>query len=852
MLNKILKTQILVLFLYCFFPLFANEGNIKQGLYFFSYEMDKDKRTGLDLTPQKPLKFSKGFSMDFEFRLRSQGESFGYIFRMIGNDSLNIDLVSDVINLNNFSLIIGNKTFIQFNAREIPDFALDEWVKVSFIYNEQKHSVSLVINNISKSVDYSLDKIKDYNIFFGGNLPQKFSTTDVPPMIVKDIRIFNEKQQLIRNWKLEKHGDSTVFDECEDDKAVVVNPLWEIDSHAKWEKIKTISLPDTYQQIAYDKKSDRIFIVKGSYILVYHLQTNILDTISPLKGVPYNLSANQLVYDNNRGELISYCFEKDSLSRFDFQSQSWNNSNNSFIVPYFWHHSKYFDSEDSTLFALGGYGFHTYSGLLHKYAVRDKKWEQFDLSKSIAPRYLASMGNLNKTSVLFFGGYGNESGKQQESPHNYYDLYSLDKETLEVTKIWEIENVDIDFTNGNSLIVNEDNNTFYTVSYPNKMYESYITLHEYYIDRPEYRRLGDSIQYFFNDVESYCDLFRPADKSKLITLTSTVKKGSTEIGVYTIAYPPLSLSDTVQVQKSKAIDWKFVWLSIAALVLIVFIYFLVKKYKKDKYIQSVSSDLTHTAKIGGIRPESAEIIYPSINLLGDFQVTDSEEVNVTNSFTPTTKQIFLLLLLTTINNRQGVSSLEFRNFFWPDKDDDSARNNRNVYINRLRILLKNVGDIKIISDKGYWMLSLNDSVFCDYEKILSLISEIKGKPKFDKELLKEMLELAQRGKLLPYYEMEWLDNYKTAYSNLIIEFLLDVADYPELESDLGLLLQIAEVILLQDSIEESAVRLRCNILFRLGKKKHALQCYNKFAEEHLNLLGIETNLTFEDIVKNKK
>jgi formylmethanofuran dehydrogenase subunit A len=35
----------------------------------------------------------------------------------------------------------------------------------------------------------------------------------------------------------------------------------------------------------------------------------------------------------------------------------------------------------------------------------------------------------------------------------------------------------------------------------------------------------------------------------------------------------------------------------------------------------------------------------------------------------------------------------------------------------------------------------------------------------------------------------------------------------------------------------------------LEKRKQAYEAYHKFAEEHLHLLGINTKLSFEDILK---
>jgi hypothetical protein len=832
----------------------SENSKVKQGLYFYSYEANKDKRTSLNLTPKKPFSFPGGFSMDFDFKLRAGVENFGYIFRAIGNDDLNIDLISDINSLSSISLIVGNKTLIQFKVDEISDFQFDKWMSVSLFCNPVKDSIILSINSLEKRTYYDFSSIKDYQISFGGNSLNKFSITDVPPMTVKDIRIFDGKKRLVYNWKLSRHNGDYVYDECKKAEAVTSNPFWEIDNHAKWTKRETIELPQKQQQIAYDELRNRIFIVHKKNIAIYNVSEGTCDVIEAKAGVPFNLESNQLVYDKVVNRLISYSFDRNRFAYFDFDSQTWNNENYQLILPRLsLHHTKYYFSSDSLLVTFGGYGFHEYSALVQEYSMKERKWNKKDLSWDITPRYLGSMGFWKDHQLLYFGGYGSESGIQRESPRNYYDLYSIDVKFLEGRKLWELKDLSPDFTNGNSLVVNNEDQTFYTICYPNKVYDSYILLHQFDLNEPKYRILGDTIQYFFNDVESYCDLFRPEDQSQLLTLTSTLKGQGTEINIYSIAYPPLSLDDTIQFQaKPGAVSrsrWLYILIFLFAFSFFAGIYYVFKRTNRKSRITSVRSQLIKLTTKPQIH---SELPSPSISLLGNFQITDSDKNDISNSFSSTTKQIFLLLLLSTTKNNRGIFSDKLRNLFWPDKDDESARNNRNVYINRLRSLLKNTGSIKILTEKGYWKIVLDDSVSCDYTRLISLISEIQEKKEINESKLLEILDLAGRGKLLPFYEIEWLDDYKMEYSNLLIEFLLEISKLPELRDNLELLLKISEIILLQDSIDESGIHLKCRVLFQIGKKKLALQCYKRFAEEYLDLLGVKTSLTFDDIIRVQK
>jgi two-component SAPR family response regulator len=460
------------------------------------------------------------------------------------------------------------------------------------------------------------------------------------------------------------------------------------------------------------------------------------------------------------------------------------------------------------------------------------------------------MGMYNDSLLLFFGGYGNVSGKQYESPHNYYDLYTINPKTLNINKIWELTNVDKHFTNSNSLVVNKAHQTFYTLSYPNSVFETQAFLHEYSLQTPEFRKLGNPVPFLFNDVESYCDLFMPTDSSALFAVTSCMEGTNSKVEIYSISYPPLSMADTLQAD-SQNVSLLYILLYATLSVIIALpIFLLAKRIRKMMRIKSVLKTIElNNESDKKTEAEQNKTSYPSIHMLDVFEVHDVKGINISHLFTPTTGQMFFLLYFRTLNEGKGITSNELQKILWPDKDSESARNSRNVYFNKLRLILNMIG-IRLCKTNDFWILSYSkDTTYFDYEQVMENIALIRENVKLDKELLHTTLRIAGKGKLLPLYELEWLDKYKTAYTNTVIEFLQSLTTRPDVKNDLPLLLSITEIILIQDSLEESAVRLKCNILFRLGKKKQALQYYNKYVEEHLEILNIKPEFTFDEIVQ---
>jgi hypothetical protein len=92
------------------------------GLYFYSYEVNKENRTSLYIPVPNVISSSDGFSMSFEAKIRNEKQNFGYIFRLIDSNNTNMDLVISDLKaneVNHLSLIANGKVIIQFTKEEI-------------------------------------------------------------------------------------------------------------------------------------------------------------------------------------------------------------------------------------------------------------------------------------------------------------------------------------------------------------------------------------------------------------------------------------------------------------------------------------------------------------------------------------------------------------------------------------------------------------------------------------------------------------------------------------------------------------------------------------------------------------
>jgi DNA-binding SARP family transcriptional activator len=238
----------------------------------------------------------------------------------------------------------------------------------------------------------------------------------------------------------------------------------------------------------------------------------------------------------------------------------------------------------------------------------------------------------------------------------------------------------------------------------------------------------------------------------------------------------------------------------------------------------------------------------SIQFLGGFQVIDKNSSDITGLFTPTLKQIFVMILLASGDGGKGVSSVLLKDNIWFRKSKESARNIRGVYIRKLRILLGEIGDVKLVNNNSYWTIFIGTDVNYDYGRVTYLLQNIRQNPAFVQNYFSELIMLGLKGPLLPNLEYDWLDKHKADYSSEIIDVLLDFSKSLDLQKDIKLIIQIADSVFINDPLNEDALQLKCKVLNDNGKHSLAKNVYESFAREYLNSMGSHFDRSFNDLV----
>ena len=658
-------------------------------------------------------------------------------------------------------------------------------------------------------------------------------------MVIRNINIYNASNKLVRSWELRQHNINEVFDTITYQKAIALNGVWEVDKHAKWKKLTSFKIKGLNPQIAYDKRNGLIFVVKNEFLYKYSLVLNKVDTLRTLNGNPYSSITNNLIYNLLSNKLISYRVGSHLFSEYDFQNNSWSQSAEGLNDKAMLHNSVIAEDRDE-LITFGGYGFHLYNAVLTKYALSNNSMKSKDISTFIEPRYLSSADYCGNGELYVLGGYGCKTGIQDGFTQNYYDLHLINTDSMTCRKLWEFKNDNQFFTFSKSMVIDKEHKYLYSLTYENDKRNTSVQLVRFGLNSPDKKVFADTISYRFHDLSSFCDLFRNEGSNELIAILLYLENNETVINFYSLPLPPLNEADTIQpISKSSSWPWR-IPIFVMLIVIVLFIgYYIVNRKEKKKTI--FPEDLSPVENKGIIKHA------PAIYLLGGLQIIDTQGNDITGRFTSTTKSLFLIILLKSLQNGEGITSQFIDDTLWFNMYKDSAINNRNVNMRKLRLLLKELGSVTISNDNSYWRLDLGEEVYCDYKEVLRLINEIKTR-QYNK--INKALDIVIKGNLLPDANYEWIDNYKSDYSNLIINVLSEISKYPEIKKDLKLLLRISNAMLAQDAIDEDAISLKCYALYHLGKKGLALATFNNFSEKYKKILSSTPKIEFEEIIKD--
>lgn len=829
------------------------------GLGFASYETVQDKRTSLDLTPQKTLCFNGNFEMAFDMAFfPNRPMYFGYIFRIIENDKSNIDLAFNLSEdkKHPFKIVAGeNRTGLSFAINSEKLYSRWTTFRIKFDFDSNK-IIFRVGNSTYSQNGVHLKKNACYKILFGVNNYNDFRSTDTPPMKIRNIQVF-EDGKVRHHWPLNEAASTIAHEIVAQNDALIQNPKWMAAMHHEWEQIKSFRVNGA-ASVAFDPKSEILYVLGTDTLYSYANKELTWKRTAYARGKIILNVGNQAVYDRFTNSLYSFYADQKFLSKYNPTTRSWSRNFTKDKLTNYWQVNKFISGMDSSLYILNGYGRHLYRNHVQQSNPITGAWIfNNTIGDFSTPRYLAALGtNANADTAYILGGFGSKTGQQIVNSKNIYDMMRFTVKDKAFKKLFNLQVKGEEFTFANSLIIDDKTKTYYGLVFPQNKYNSSLRLISGSLTNPGYHLIGNTIPYTFHDIYSFADLYYCTESKMFIAVTLFHNGTQTQVKVYSLQSPPYS--PVVQlVAKGSAGIWPYAIGAAGLLLGVLYVYN--KKRKKTllnkKIIRTYIAEEesvpvneikeSQIVKTEHIISDQAVVIQNNFDyenkykntilLFGDLQVFDADGIEITKHFSPLIKELFLIVLLYSLKRGRGVSSEKLNEILWYDKSVKSAGNNRAVNIAKLKSLLHKLTDCRISKDTGYWKIDIDfNHIYVDYYNYLSIV---KDKKDLSIQKIKNLSAITQRGNFLSNLEYEWLDSFKSEISNEVIDTYLYFAKSSKNIHEPEFFIELANYIFYFDPVNEEAMMLKCKALVSLGKHSLAKQSFENFSKEYRAIYG---------------
>ncbi len=819
------------------------------GLRFAGQEVVSDQRTGLDLSAGKKLCLRESIELSFDLSfIPNHSDYFGYVVRLIGDGNKNIDLLYDRSDQaeRHFRIVAGGKfSEIAFDIDSIRLF--NEWNPLKIKLDVAANSLEVRCGDEVYTERLPLNGMECLRVLFGQNDYLDFKTTDVPAMRIRDVRI-RQGERLMHHWPLDEDHGGSIKDVAKGMDGVAHNPHWIRRLHYEWELLQERKVGGQ-ASVAYDAKRHVIYVVGKDSLLALEVATGLNEVYTYANGPLQLVNGSQSYFDTVRNRLVNISIDQRIVSQFDFGTLRWSHG---FVYPAegtnYLHFNKFQDWRDSSLYFVGGYGHFRFKNEINRYAP-DGTWHRITLQgDSLTPRYLAGLGAVQNGAYLL-GGYGSLSGQQMLNPKHLYDLLFFDAKANTIVKKYEFDPGIDDFVWANSLVVDEAQGRYFGLVFPKHKYHATLRLVSGSLENPGLVKLGGEIPYLFHDIRSFADLFYDADAQRFLAVTLYHDESDITTAKIHSLYGPVI--PTAAKELSSGFHGSIYYAVGTVLLVLAVIFFMVGRKRRRRMPETAGDRPVRSA----VQPrdgaadavkEELPVAKKSIFLFGgDLQLFDAEGADITRSFTPLIKELFLVVLLHTIRWGRGISSEKLIEQFWFDKSTESARNNRSVNIAKINTVLERLGGAKISKETGYWKFQGDADTYIDYKNYLAIVT---SKDKLDKKRIQELSAIVQRKGFLSETDYEWLDSFKAEVSIQVINTYMRFAEHLQIAQDPEFMVELANYIFYFDPVHEEAMAIKCKALAHMGNHSLATQTFENFCQEYRHIYGEEFGKDYKTVL----
>ncbi|MDR3061058.1 MAG: hypothetical protein LBU57_02960 [Dysgonamonadaceae bacterium] len=719
------------------------------------------------------------------------------------------------------------------------------WLTVDMQFNLKTDKAMITVQG--KSVTCGSIGLKNPDEFlfifglYGTNL-------DVASMAIRNISITkqNNKKEV---FPLDESQGNLVHNSKNRVKGYVKNPVWLINKHHKWEKLHEFTA-SCVAGITFDEKNKEILIINTDSINVFDTKTTRLSSVR-IPGFSFRMVSGEAVYCPKKNCYCIYNFDDTLNLNPSFAIINRNVSFPDVTVAYpkmtsrLHHHNVFFSDDEEDLFIFGGYGKHTYSNTFYKYNYQNECWDTVRFTgDTILPRFFAASGKgPGPDEILIFGGFGNESGRQEQGGKNFYDLYLINLKSKTIKKLWEQKTMKEWFVPCGNLIPNQNKTHFYSLCYPHHIAQTELKLYRFDSSNGTREVVSDGIPFLSEKIESKAYIFFDEFSQVFFAVTREyIDYEKSRIRIYSLLSPPVNLYGL----KNKSGNQSMIWVLLFSIITLVAVgstlIFLNGKYVKlrnaglSQENDKEEPELNTLENTEEIKEKNLSVTKNAIYILGDFIAFDKNGNDITYRFSPKLKSLFALMILNSSDNQSGITTERLTSDLWPGKNSIQAKNIRGVTINHFRNILNDIDGITLIYNHTKWSFLFGNEFYCDYLYILKVIHET-APDKYSEESIEKLTGLLKRGTLLRNIQSEWIDDYKQKFESTIEQVLSQLLFQNNDPKNYRTIINLSEALFVIDPLNEKVLLFTIKLLKNIGKIEYSQNLYNRFSLRYKTLMG---------------
>ena len=162
-------------------------------------------------------------------------------------------------------------------------------------------------------------------------------------------------------------------------------------------------------------------------------------------------------------------------------------------------------------------------------------------------------------------------------------------------------------------------------------------------------------------------------------------------------------------------------------------------------------------------------------------------------------------------------------------------------------MLEKLDGVELVKESTYWALKFTNA-YCDYIDVCNWIDKVKNKESITAENINDLPLNLLSGQLLPYVQTDWLDSFKSDYTNSVLDMAINLSKQEYIKGNNELLIQIANSMFAHDKTDEYALILKCNTLYKQGRTSLAKTTFDTFCNEYKAMLNTNYTKTFNEVI----